>query len=64
MPVKITVGISGASGVIYGIRLLETLRELGIEISKLKTFTRWLMLSIAPMILPPRFPVDHSHPWA
>jgi 4-hydroxy-3-polyprenylbenzoate decarboxylase len=27
----IIVGISGASGVIYGIRMLEVLRELGIE---------------------------------
>jgi len=28
---KLIIGISGASGVIYGIRLLEVLRELGIE---------------------------------
>lgn len=30
-PRRIIVGISGASGVIYAVRLLEVLRELGIE---------------------------------
>ena len=28
---RLVVGISGASGVIYGVRLLDALREVGVE---------------------------------
>ncbi len=31
MPVRIVVGISGATGVIYGIRIMEILKELEVE---------------------------------
>lgn len=31
LPQRLIVGISGASGVIYGVRLLEILREAGVE---------------------------------
>jgi 4-hydroxy-3-polyprenylbenzoate decarboxylase len=30
-PRRLVVGISGASGVVYGVRLLELLREIGVE---------------------------------
>lgn len=31
-PPRLVVGISGASGVIYGIRMLQTLRRIGVEL--------------------------------
>lgn len=30
-PLRLAVGITGASGVIYGVRMLQTLRRLGVE---------------------------------
>ena len=31
VPKRIVVGISGASGIVYGIRMLEVLRQAGVE---------------------------------
>lgn len=43
-PSRIIIGISGSSGIVYGIKLLKTLRELGIEthlvVSKAGQMTR------------------------
>jgi len=36
---KVIVGISGASGVIYGVRLLQALKELGVETHLILTNT-------------------------
>ena len=30
-PQRLIVGISGASGVVYGVRMLEVLRDVGVE---------------------------------
>ncbi|WP_420546915.1 UbiX family flavin prenyltransferase [Curvivirga sp.] len=61
---KIIVGISGASGVIYGIRLLETLRELGVEthliLSKAAEMTLAYETDITPKEL--RGLADKSYP--
>ena len=49
---RLIVGISGASGVVYGIRLLEALRELGVEthlvISKAGQLTIGYETNLAP----------------
>ncbi len=42
---RIVVGISGASGVIYGVRVLDALRELGIESHLVVTRAALLTLS-------------------
>jgi len=49
---RLVVGISGASGVVYGIRLLDALRELGVEshlvMSKAAQMTIGLETRLAP----------------
>ncbi|MBU6298730.1 MAG: UbiX family flavin prenyltransferase [Alphaproteobacteria bacterium] len=49
---RLIVGISGASGVVYGIRLLEALKELGIEshlvVSKAAQLTMAYETSVKP----------------
>ncbi len=42
---RMIVGISGATGVVYGIRLLETLRDLGVESHLIMTRTAEVTLA-------------------
>ena len=44
-PARFIVGISGASGVIYGVRVLDALRELGVESHLVVTRAALLTLS-------------------
>ncbi|QQQ19991.1 UbiX family flavin prenyltransferase [Brevundimonas vitis] len=44
-PKRLVVGISGASGVIYGVRMLEALRDLGVESHLVVTRAALLTLS-------------------
>ena len=44
-PARLVVGISGASGVIYGVRMLDALRELGVESHLVVTRAALLTLS-------------------
>ena len=45
VPNRLIVGISGASGVIYGVRMLDALRELGVESHLVVTRAAMLTLS-------------------
>jgi 4-hydroxy-3-polyprenylbenzoate decarboxylase len=45
VPNRLIVGISGASGVIYGVRMLDALRELGVESHLVVTRAALLTLS-------------------
>jgi len=44
-PTRLIVGISGASGMIYGVRMLDALRELGVESHLVVTRAALLTLS-------------------
>ncbi|MFA5002814.1 MAG: UbiX family flavin prenyltransferase [Methanolinea sp.] len=49
---RIIVGLSGASGIIYGIRLLEAARELGVETDLIMTETAAEMIEIETSLSP------------
>lgn len=44
-PTRIIVGISGATGILYGIRILEVLRTLGVETHLVMTHTAEITLA-------------------
>lgn len=62
-PARMVVGISGASGVAYGVRTLEALRELGVETHLVVTRAALLTLSqetdLSPDDLSGRADVTH-----
>jgi len=45
-PTRLIVGLSGASGILYGIRMLEVLRELGIESDLIMTDMAEMMVEL------------------
>ncbi|WP_028709519.1 UbiX family flavin prenyltransferase [Propionicicella superfundia] len=63
VPQRVVVGISGASGVVYGIRILDELRALGIEthlvVSKAAEMTLAYETDLTPRDLRAR--ADHSY---
>lgn len=62
-PARLVVGISGASGVTYGVRVLDALRELGVESHLVVTRAALLTLSqetdLSPGDLTDRADVTH-----
>jgi 4-hydroxy-3-polyprenylbenzoate decarboxylase len=63
---RMIVGITGATGIIFGIRALQILRELGIEshlvVSRAGEMTR-AHIGIRSTMSAHRSPADRSAPW-
>ena len=49
---RIIVGLSGASGIVYGIRLLEAARQLGVETDLVMTDLAAKMVEIETSLTP------------
>lgn len=49
---RVIVGLSGASGIIYGVRLLEAARDLGVETDLIMTETAARMVGIETSLTP------------
>jgi len=63
---RLVVGISGASGVIYGVRILEMLRDKGIETHLVMSKSAEMTLAYETDLKPKdvRALATHSHPMA
>ncbi len=61
---RLVVGISGASGVAYGIRLLEALRELGIESHLVMTKPAEMTIGYETKLTPKQVAAKADHRYA
>ncbi len=61
---RLVVGISGASGVVYGIRLLEALAELGIESHLVMTKAAEMTIGYETKLKPREVAAKASHAYA
>jgi 4-hydroxy-3-polyprenylbenzoate decarboxylase len=61
---RLVVGISGASGVIYGIRLLEALRDLGIESHLVMTKPAEMTIGYETSLTPKQVAAKADHKYA
>jgi 4-hydroxy-3-polyprenylbenzoate decarboxylase len=61
---RIVVGLSGASGVVYGIRLLEALRDLGIESHLVMSKPAEMTISYETKLTPKQVAAKADHRYA
>ncbi len=59
---RLVIGLSGASGVAYGIRLLEACKELGVESHLVMTKPAEMTIGYEPRSRPARSPPRRTTP--
>src|ERR1700743_1558934 len=58
---RVVVGISGASGVVYGIRLLDALRDLGLESHLVMTKPAEMTIALETRLTPKQVAAKADH---